>query len=72
MDWRMANIISYHFNWSYWSLPCKKEGIKIWLQAQEELRYGRLPGQAILDGISVFTGGILLLTPGFLLTPLVF
>jgi len=43
----------------------KREGIRIWSQAQEELRSGRLPGQVILDGISVFTGGILLLTPGF-------
>ena len=43
----------------------KREGMKIWLQAQDELRMARIPSQAILDGISVFTGGLLLLTPGF-------
>lgn len=43
----------------------KKEGLKIWKKAQKELSFGHIPGQAILDGLSVFTGGMLLLTPGF-------
>ncbi|MFV9511193.1 FxsA family protein [Tepidibacillus sp. LV47] len=43
----------------------KKEGMRIWIKAQEDLRNGRIPGQAILDGICVFSGGLLLLTPGF-------
>jgi UPF0716 protein FxsA len=33
---------------------------------QSELASGRLPGQALLDGISVLIGGAFLLTPGVL------
>lgn len=43
----------------------KMEGLKTWIEAQQEFRQGHLPGKAILDGISIFTGGLLLLTPGF-------
>lgn len=43
----------------------KKEGIRTWSQAQYDLNRGYIPKKAILDGISIFTGGILLLTPGF-------
>ncbi len=42
------------------------EGLRVLLQFQREVASGRLPGQAILDGISVMIGGVLLLTPGFL------
>ncbi|MDP4161944.1 MAG: FxsA family protein, partial [Bacillota bacterium] len=34
-------------------------------KAQEELRNGRMPGEAILDGICILIGGTLLITPGF-------
>ncbi len=43
----------------------KREGLKTWLKAQEDLNQMQVPNQAILDGISIFTGGLLLLTPGF-------
>lgn len=43
----------------------KREGLKTWMQAQYELNRGQIPGKAILDGISIFAGGLLLLTPGF-------
>ncbi len=43
----------------------KMEGLKTWMQAQQELSQGIIPGKAILDGISIFAGGLLLLTPGF-------
>lgn len=42
------------------------EGMRVLLQFQREVAAGRLPGQAMLDGISVMLGGVLLLTPGFL------
>lgn len=42
------------------------EGMRVLLQFQGELAAGRLPTQAMLDGISVMLGGVLLLTPGFL------
>lgn len=43
----------------------KKEGLKTWMKAQQDLSYGRIPAQAIVNGISIFSGGLLLLTPGF-------
>lgn len=43
----------------------KREGLKTWLKFQEDLRYGEIPGNAIMDGICIFAGGLLLLTPGF-------
>ena len=44
----------------------KKQGLETIRKAREQLSYGRMPGEAILDGICVLIGGILLLTPGFL------
>ncbi len=43
----------------------KREGLKAWIQLQENLSYGQIPTKAIIDGISIFSGGLLLLTPGF-------
>ena len=42
------------------------EGLRVLFQFQRELAQGRLPGQALLDGLSVLVGGALLLTPGIL------
>lgn len=44
----------------------RMEGLRVLLQLQRELAAGRLPTQAMLDGISVMIGGVLLLTPGIL------
>jgi UPF0716 protein FxsA len=44
----------------------RAEGLRVFFQFQGELASGRLPGQAMLDGISVLVGGALLLTPGVL------
>lgn len=44
----------------------KREGLQIFRLAQVQLSRGELPGEAILDGICVFMGGLLLLAPGFL------
>jgi UPF0716 protein FxsA len=44
----------------------KREGLHIFHLAQIQLSRGQLPGEAILDGICVFAGGLFLLTPGFL------
>lgn len=44
----------------------KSEWRRIWSYAQNELSRGHIPTETILDGISIFTGGLLLLTPGFL------
>jgi UPF0716 protein FxsA len=44
----------------------RAEGLRVLFQFQRELVSGRLPGQSLLDGISVLVGGALLLTPGLL------
>lgn len=43
----------------------KQQGLEIIRKTQEQLRRGEMPGDAILDGISILVGGTLLLTPGF-------
>ena len=42
------------------------EGLRVFFQFQLEMASGRLPGQAMLDGLSVLIGGAFLLTPGVL------
>jgi UPF0716 protein FxsA len=42
------------------------EGMRVVFQFQRELASGRIPGQAMLDGVSVLIGGAFLLTPGIL------
>lgn len=44
----------------------KKQGLETLRKVQEQLRYGQMPGEAILEGICILAGGILLLTPGFI------
>lgn len=44
----------------------KQQGIQTIRNAQEQLRYGRVPGEALMDGICILIGGTLLLTPGFI------
>jgi UPF0716 protein FxsA len=44
----------------------RAEGLRVLFQFQRELTSGKVPGQALLDGISVLAGGALLLTPGIL------
>ena len=44
----------------------RAEGLRVLYQSRSELASGRLPGQALLDGISVLVGGAFLLTPGIL------
>ena len=44
----------------------KQQGLEIIRKTQEQLRRGEMPGDAILDGVSILVGGTLLLTPGFI------
>lgn len=44
----------------------KQQGLQTIRNAQEQLRYGRMPGDALMDGICILIGGTLLLTPGFI------
>ena len=42
------------------------EGLRTLLSVQGELAKGRLPGNALFDGLAILVGGALLLTPGIL------
>jgi UPF0716 protein FxsA len=44
----------------------KREGLQTIKRAQEQLRYGQIPGDSVLDGICILIGATLLLTPGFI------
>jgi UPF0716 protein FxsA len=44
----------------------KKEGLNTIQLAQVQMQNAQIPGEAILDGICILAGGLLLLTPGFI------
>lgn len=44
----------------------RREFGRVWAFARQQYAYGEIPTQAILDGICVFIGGLLLVIPGFL------
>jgi UPF0716 protein FxsA len=44
----------------------KKQGMETIRKAREQLRMGQIPGEAVLDGICILIGGVLLITPGFI------
>lgn len=44
----------------------KREGLQTIKRVQEQLSYGQIPGESLLDGICILIGGTLLLTPGFI------
>lgn len=44
----------------------KRQGLEAIRKAQLQMQNGQVPGEALLDGICILIGGILLLTPGFL------
>ncbi|MCJ8009639.1 FxsA family protein [Lederbergia wuyishanensis] len=44
----------------------KKQGLEALRRVQNDLRLGHPPGIAVLDGVCILAGGILLLSPGFL------
>jgi UPF0716 protein FxsA len=44
----------------------RMEGLRTMWRLREDLENGRVPGQAIMDGMAVLAGGALLLTPGVL------
>ena len=56
-------IIASGFLGAYFA---KREGRKVMEYAKFEWSQGQLPAQQILDGICIFLGGILLITPGFI------
>ncbi|KRF59496.1 exlusion protein FxsA [Bacillus sp. Soil768D1] len=44
----------------------KRQGMETWKKAQEQIRYGMMPGNEIIDGICIFLGAALLISPGLI------
>ncbi|MFF2458603.1 FxsA family protein [Peribacillus simplex] len=44
----------------------KRQGMETWKKAQEQIRYGMMPGNEIIDGICIFIGAAFLLSPGLI------
>lgn len=44
----------------------KKQGLEVLRNAQQQMQYGQIPGAAILDGLCILIGGLMLLMPGFI------
>jgi len=44
----------------------RMEGLRTMWRLRDDLAHGRVPGQAIMDGMAVLAGGALLLAPGIL------
>ena len=44
----------------------KKQGIETIRSAQMQMSQAQIPGEAILDGLCILVGGVVLLTPGFI------
>lgn len=42
----------------------KAEGVSVLMQLQQEMQQGLPPGERLLEGVMVFVGGLLLVTPG--------
>lgn len=43
----------------------RREARRVWRDAQLQLQSGQVPAMSIIDGLCIFAGGLLLLTPGF-------
>lgn len=44
----------------------KRQGMEVIRKMQEQVRSGYPPGEALLEGVCVLVGGLLLVTPGFI------
>ncbi len=44
----------------------RRQGLRTWIAIQTELRHGQVPARALVDGLLILIGGVVLLTPGIL------
>ncbi|MFS0822431.1 FxsA family protein [Bacillus sp. 1P02SD] len=44
----------------------KKQGLETIRRARQQMDLGQVPGEAIMDGICILIGAVLLLTPGYI------
>jgi len=47
-------------------LLAKRFGMKAYFDIQDRIKHHEMPGEAVVDGLFIFAGGILLLFPGFI------
>ena len=47
------------------AIIARHEWKEVWVGAQKRMEAGEMPGRAMIDGLCVMLGGIMLLTPGF-------
>lgn len=44
----------------------RSQGFELWQRLQQQLAQGQMPTQALMEGMMILAGGLLLLTPGFI------
>ncbi len=44
----------------------KRQGMETWRKAQEQMQYGYMPGNEIIDGVCILIGGVFLVLPGLI------
>ncbi|MCE5171302.1 FxsA family protein [Paenibacillus profundus] len=47
------------------AIVARYEAAQVWGEAQKQLQSRQVPGRAVIDGLCIMAGGIMLLTPGF-------
>jgi UPF0716 protein FxsA len=63
LGWTLALVVATGF---LGATLARRQGLRAWLAIQTELREGRMPATALVDGLLILIGGIVLLTPGIL------
>ena len=61
--WTLAIVVATGF---LGATLARRQGLRAWLAIQAELQQGRAPAGALVDGLLILIGGIVLLTPGIL------
>ena len=61
--WTLAIVVATGF---LGATLARRQGLRAWLAIQTELQQGRAPAGALVDGLLILIGGIVLLTPGIL------
>lgn len=63
LGWTLALVVTTGF---LGATLARRQGLRAWLAIRSELQNGRAPGSAMVDGLLILIGGIVLLTPGIL------
>jgi UPF0716 protein FxsA len=63
LGWTLALVVATGF---LGATLARRQGLRAWRALQDELAAGRVPGGALIDGLLILIGGIVLLTPGIL------